>query len=57
MLETTLLILGVTVALVVFFSFVRNSVAFRLKTGADTFGHGMLYKAQNSPCPWEPCKP
>ena len=48
MIETALLLVGVVIALLAFFSFIRASVAFRIKTGADTFGHGMLY--QPAPC-------
>ncbi len=34
---------GVIVAsLVVFFSYIRSSVAYRIKVGADAFGHGLL---------------
>ncbi len=43
MVESALLILGTTIALVVFFSFIRNAVSSRLKGGADAFGHGMLH--------------
>ena len=42
-LEMLLLLLIVAAALVTFFTFIRNSVASRIKTGADTFGHGMLH--------------
>lgn len=42
--EAALLLGAVAVALVVFFSFIRASVASRAKGGADTFGHGMLYE-------------
>jgi len=41
--ETALLFLAITVALVVFFSFIRSAVSARLKAGADTFGHGLLH--------------
>ena len=40
--ETAMLLGIVTVALVVFFSFIRNAVSSRVKIGADTFGHGVL---------------
>lgn len=56
MLETTLLLVGVVAALVLFFSFIRASVASRIKTGSDTFGHGLLYETDcsqaNSRCPF-----
>lgn len=42
-LETTILLVVVTAALLVFFSFIRASVASRVKAGADTFGHGLLH--------------
>ena len=42
--ETGLLLLVVTVALVTFFSFIRASVSSRLKTGVDAFGHGLLHE-------------
>ncbi len=42
-LETVLLLLGIVTALVVVGMFARNAIAFRMKSGADTFGHGMLY--------------
>lgn len=42
--ETALLIFVVAVAMAVFFTFIRNAVGFRLKTGADAFGRGMLYQ-------------
>lgn len=41
MIETALLFLGVTTALVLFFSFVRASVSGRVKAGADAFGFGL----------------
>ncbi len=41
--EVCLVILVVTIALVVFYSFIQSSVSFRFKSGADTFGHGLLY--------------
>lgn len=41
--EAALLLGAVAVALVVFFSFIRASVSSRIKVGADTFGHGLLY--------------
>lgn len=41
--ESALLILAVSAALVVFFSFIRNAVSSRLKSGGDAFGHGMLH--------------
>jgi len=54
--ESILLIAGVVGALLMFFAFVRSSVAFRIKTGADSFGHGMLYTpdcaAADSRCPF-----
>lgn len=43
MTETAILVLSISVALLVFFNFIRASVSHRLKGGADTFGHGMLY--------------
>jgi len=43
MVETTVLLLAVVAALVMFFSFIRASVAGRLKAGADSFGHGLLH--------------
>ncbi len=39
--ETALLFLGVTTALVLFFSFVRASVSGRIKAGMDAFGFGL----------------
>jgi len=39
--ESTLLLLGVTTALVLFFSFLRASVSGRVKAGADAFGFGL----------------
>ena len=42
-LETTVLLAAVTAALVIFFSFIRSSVASRIKLGSDTFGHGLLH--------------
>lgn len=44
--EICLLILVVAVALTVFFSFIQSAVSFRLKSGSDTFGHGLLYGNQ-----------
>ena len=41
--ETSLLMLVVVLALVTMFGFLRNAVSHRLKGGADTFGHGLLY--------------
>lgn len=41
--ETALLLGAIAMALVVFFSFIRSSVSSRIKGGADTFGHGLLY--------------
>ena len=43
MLETALLLAVVVGALVVFFTFIRSSVASRVKVGADSFGHGLLH--------------
>ena len=43
MLETALLLAVVVGALVVFFTFIRASVASRVKVGSDTFGHGLLH--------------
>ena len=43
MLEATILLLVVASALVTFFTFIRASVASRVKVGADTFGHGLLH--------------
>ena len=42
-LETALLLMAVAAALVMMFSFIRNAVSWRLKGGADAFGHGMLH--------------
>jgi Flp pilus assembly pilin Flp len=41
--ETTLLLAVVAIALVTFFSFIRSAVSSRIKLGADTFGHGLLH--------------
>ena len=41
--ETTVLLLAVASALVLFFTFVRNAISSRIKTGSDTFGHGLLH--------------
>ena len=41
--ETAVLLSLAAAALLVFFSFVRNAVSSRLKSGADTFGHGLLH--------------
>ena len=41
--ETTVLLLAIASALVLFFTFVRNAVSSRIKTGSDTFGHGLLH--------------
>jgi hypothetical protein len=43
MIETAVLLMVVVGALVVFFTFIRASVASRVKAGADTFGHGLLH--------------
>ena len=43
MVETAVLLVAVTAALVVFFTFIRASVASRVKLSADTFGHGLLH--------------
>ncbi len=43
MVETALLLVVVVAALVTFFSFIRASVSHRLKLGADTLGHGLLW--------------
>ena len=43
MLETAVLLVVVVGALLVFFTFIRASVASRAKGGADTFGHGLLH--------------
>lgn len=43
MIETAVLLMVVVGALVVFFTFIRASVASRVKVGADTFGHGLLH--------------
>ena len=42
-LETTVLLVMVAGALVFFFTFIRASVASRVKVGADSFGHGLLH--------------
>ena len=41
--EAALLLAIVAVALAALFSFIRASVSFRLKNGADAFGHGLLF--------------
>ena len=41
--ETTVFLLAVASALVIFFTFVRNAVSSRIKIGSDTFGHGLLH--------------
>ena len=46
MLETAFLLGMIAIALVTFFSFVRNAVSSRVKVGADTFGHGLLHNGQ-----------
>jgi hypothetical protein len=33
----------VVTALVALFTFIRDAVSHRLKIGADSFGHGLLY--------------
>ena len=43
MLETAFLLGMIAIALVTFFSFIRNAVSSRVKAGADTFGHGLLH--------------
>ena len=43
MLELAVLLVVVTGALLVFFTFIRASVASRVKVGADSFGHGLLH--------------
>ena len=40
--ETAIVVGAITAALVVFFSFIRSSVSYRIKVGADSFGHGLL---------------
>ena len=51
MVESALLFITVVSALVMFFSFMKASVAFRLKSGADAFGQGMLYDCTGAwPC-------
>ena len=47
-LETVLLLGLVSLALVTFATFIRASVASRIKAGVDTFGHGLLF---NGPGP------
>ena len=42
MMETAVLTAAVVAALLVMFSFIRASVASRIKSGSDTFGHGLL---------------
>ena len=42
LIETAVLLAIVTGALVFFFTFIRDSVASRVKIGSDTFGHGLL---------------
>jgi Flp pilus assembly pilin Flp len=44
--EVGLVLLLVAVALFAMFTFIRNSVSSRVKAGADTFGHGLLYNGQ-----------
>lgn len=41
--EQALVFLAIGAALLVFFQFIRTSVASRFKGGADAFGHGLLY--------------
>lgn len=43
MMETAFLLGVLTIALITFFSFIRNAVSSRVKIGADSFGHGMLH--------------
>lgn len=40
--ETAVLVGAIAASLLVFFSFLRASVASRIKVGADAFGHGLL---------------
>ena len=42
--ETAILMAAVVLALVGFFTFLRNAVASRFKGGADAFGHGLQYE-------------
>ena len=42
--ETAVLLAVVAVSLVLFVGFIRDSAAARIKSGVDTFGHGMLYR-------------
>jgi len=42
--ETAILMAAVVLALVAFFTFLRNAVASRFKGGADAFGHGLQYE-------------
>lgn len=41
--EKTLLLLGIAAALLAFFHVLRTSLSARFKSGADAFGHGLLY--------------
>lgn len=43
LLEGTVLFLVAVAALVTFFTIIRAAVSGRIKTGADSFGHGMLH--------------
>ncbi len=40
--ELAVMTLGIVTALVIFFSYLRSSVAYRIKVGSDAFGHGLL---------------
>ncbi len=42
--EGILLFAAIVSALVFFASFIRSSVAFRVKQGADSFGHGRQFE-------------
>lgn len=41
--EKTLLLAGIAAALLAFVHMLTTSLSARFKTGADAFGHGLLY--------------
>ena len=44
--ETALLLGAVTIALIVFFTFIRSAISSRIKIGSDAFGHGLLHNGK-----------
>ncbi len=43
LIEYAVLILGAAIALATMYGMIRNAASHRIKTGADSFGHGMRY--------------